>query len=64
MWMDGERFGEPETVHHHGEGRKSPPEISLLEQRTRLILCQGDTIYHGVISLAQREGTQAEWDVW
>ena len=45
-------------------GRKSPPEISLLEQRTRLILCQGDTIYHGVISLAQREGTQAEWDVW
>lgn len=27
-----------------------PQEISLIEQRTRLTLCQGDTIYHGVIS--------------
>lgn len=27
-----------------------PQESSLIEQRTRLTLCQGDTIYHGAIS--------------
>lgn len=43
--MDGLWFG-TETVHHHG-GARLPQEGSLIEQRTRLTLCQGDTIYHG-----------------
>lgn len=33
-----------------GGGGGLPQESSLIEQRTRLTLCQGDTIYHGAIS--------------
>lgn len=46
---DGLWFG-TEAVHHHGMGGLLPHEISLIEQRTRLTLCQGDTVYHGGIS--------------
>lgn len=41
-----------------GGGGSRLPKIPLMEQRTRLILRQGDTIYHGVISGRPKEETQ------
>lgn len=50
--------GQSITVGTGTRGEGGPPEIPLMEQRTRLILRQGDTIYHGVISGRPKEETQ------